>query len=231
MDCENKCGQRIQRNRLKAHQVNTCSKRLVTCAYCTGAFTAETLQPHHRRCRLFPVPCPNRCSAEYAGVPREDMERHLAEDCCANSGVANDEECAITCSFKEAGCTFEANSRQTLEQHVQESTKAHLELMCGVARRQRRRITELSAQLERAATSYSGVLTWKIRDVSAKLAEARTSEGLELVSMPFFTSPSGYRLQASLFLNGNGAGEASHMSVYIKILPGEFDSILKWPFR
>lgn len=36
--------------------------------------------------------------------------------------------------------------------------------------------------------------------------------------------------QASLFLNGNGAGEATHMSVYIKILPGEYDALLRWPF-
>ncbi len=36
--------------------------------------------------------------------------------------------------------------------------------------------------------------------------------------------------QASMFLNGNGVGEGTHVSVYIKILPGEYDSILKWPF-
>lgn len=33
-----------------------------------------------------------------------------------------------------------------------------------------------------------------------------------------------------MFLNGNGVGEGSQVSVYIKLLPGEYDSILKWPF-
>ena len=47
----------------------------------------------------------------------------------------------------------------------------------------------------------------------------------------FYQFQSGYKLQASLFLNGNGGGEGTHMSVYIKILPGEYDSILKWPFK
>ncbi len=42
--CDNKCGARIQRNRLKAHRVNTCSKRMVGCQYCERSFTAETLQ-------------------------------------------------------------------------------------------------------------------------------------------------------------------------------------------
>ena len=37
-------------------------------------------------------------------------------------------------------------------------------------------------------------------------------------------------LQASVFLNGNGAGESSHISAYIKILPGEYDALLRWPF-
>jgi TNF receptor-associated factor 4 len=37
-------------------------------------------------------------------------------------------------------------------------------------------------------------------------------------------------LQASIFLNGNGAGESSHISAYIKILPGEYDALLRWPF-
>ncbi len=75
------------------------------------------------------------------------------------------------------------------------------------------------------------MLVWKVRDFSSRLREARSSEGLELVSVPFFTSQCGYRLQASLFLDGNGSGEGTHLSAYIKILPGEFDSILKWPFR
>ena len=42
--CDNKCGARIARNRLKAHRVNTCSKRMVRCQYCERSFTAETLQ-------------------------------------------------------------------------------------------------------------------------------------------------------------------------------------------
>lgn len=71
---------------------------------------------------------------------------------------------------------------------------------------------------------------WKISDYSAKLAEASTKEGYELVSPPFYTSQFGYKLQASLFLNGNGAGENSHLSLYIKLLPGEYDALLRWPF-
>jgi len=220
--CDNKCGARIARNRLKAHRVNTCSKRLVRCQYCERSFTAETLQAHHRKCNLFPVPCPNRCPV--GSLAREDVESHLESDCLASKQF---------CQFRHAGCPFESGSRAALADHVAAAPSAHLDLMCALARQQQAHIDRLSGQLERAAlTSYDGILTWKIRDFSAKMEEARSSEGgLELVSLPFFTSQSGYKLQASLFINGNGGGEGTHMSVYIKILPGEFDSILKWPFK
>lgn len=78
-----------------------------------------------------------------------------------------------------------------------------------------------------------GTLIWKISDVLEKLEEGRhklCGDGLELISSPFYTSQFGYKLQASVFLNGNGSGENTHVSVYIKILPGEFDALLKWSF-
>lgn len=62
------------------------------------------------------------------------------------------------------------------------------------------------------------------------MQEAKSKDGLELVSPPFFTSQYGYKLQASMFLNGNGPGEGTHVSVYIKVLPGGYDALLKWPF-
>lgn len=77
---------------------------------------------------------------------------------------------------------------------------------------------------------FIGTLVWKISEYSAKMEEARGKDGVELISSPFYTSQFGYKLQASVFLNGNGAGEGTHISVYIKILPGEYDALLRWPF-
>lgn len=76
----------------------------------------------------------------------------------------------------------------------------------------------------------TGTLVWKVNEYSAKFEEARGKDGMELISSPFYTSQFGYKLQASVFLNGNGAGEGTHISVYIKILPGEYDALLRWPF-
>ena len=113
---------------------------------------------------------------------------------------------------------------------MESSKQLHLDLMCSLAHKQQDVIKTLNEQLEKSTTSYNGVLVWKIKNLGQRLLEAK-EEGLELVSAPFYTSQYGYRVQASLFLNGNGGGENSHMSVYIKLLPGEYDSILRWPFK
>lgn len=102
--------------------------------------------------------------------------------------------------------------------------------MCAVVNKQQHQIASLKSAFSRLSVNQTGVLVWKIADYAAKLAEAKSKEGMELVSQPFYTSQYGYKLQASLFLNGNGAGEDSHISVYIKILPGEYDALLRWPF-
>jgi len=215
--CERKCGQKVARNRIKAHQVNTCSKRLVSCKYCERSYTAETLQSHQIKCPKFLVPCPNRCGFNCA---REEIELHMDE--CDYY----EEECP----HAEAGCRWKG-SPLALEKHLADNAKRHLDISLSHTKRQAEYIEKLKMELERAATSYTGVLVWKINDITAKMEEARENEGLELVSLPFYTSQCGYKLQASLFLNGNGGGEDTHMSMYIKILPGEFDSILKWPFK
>lgn len=175
-------------------------------------------QVHHSKCGRYPIPCPNRC--ESGIYCREELESHLKEEC--TSLVA-------CCPFKEAGCRFKG-PRFSLEKHMDECAKQHLTLMCGVVSKQQHQITSLKSALSKLSLNYTGTLIWKISDVTAKLAEAKTKDGVELVSPPFFTSQYGYKLQASVFLNGNGAGEATHLSVYIKILPGEYDALLRWPF-
>ena len=50
-------------------------------------------------------------------------------------------------------------------------------------------------------------------------------------SAPFYTSPYGYRLRASLFPSGTGSGEDTHLSIYIRVIAGDYDALLDWPFR
>ncbi|CAG9771399.1 unnamed protein product [Ceutorhynchus assimilis] len=214
--CENKCGVKIQKRHLSQHKNSDCSKRLLPCRYCSKEFVADTLAIHHVKCPRVPINCPNRCDVNF--LSRENLESHLKEECTISG-----------CFFKEAGCRFKG-SKYVLDKHLEENCQQHLQLICDVVNKQQNQITSLKSSISRLSLNYSGTLIWKISDFSSKIAEAKTKEGMELVSPPFYTSQYGYKLQASLFPYGNGTGEKTHISVYIKILPGEYDALLRWPF-
>ncbi|KYQ49623.1 TNF receptor-associated factor 4 [Trachymyrmex zeteki] len=216
--CENKCGMKVQRRHLGQHKLGECAKRLVACRYCNKEFVFDTLGAHHAKCGRFPVACPHRC--ETAVLPREDLEVHLKDHCTTH---------LLSCTFKDAGCRFKGN-RFSLDKHLEESAKMHLSLMCSLVTKQQHQITSLKSAISKLSLNYTGTLIWKITDYAVKMSEAKAKEGMELVSPPFYTSQYGYKLQASIFLNGNGTGEGSHISIYIKILPGEYDALLRWPF-
>lgn len=217
--CENKCGMKLHRRQLSKHKAVECTKRLVPCRYCSQSFLADTLQAHHTKCARAPVPCPHRC--ELAIVPREELDSHLKDHCAS---------LLTPCVFKEAGCRFKGLRGSAMERHLEECSQQHLVLMCSLVTKQQHQIASLKSAISRLSLNHSGTLVWKIADYTSKFAEARSKEGMELVSPPWYTSQFGYKLQASLFLNGNGAGEGTHISLYIKILPGEFDALLRWPF-
>uniref|UniRef100_UPI00398E830C TNF receptor-associated factor 5-like isoform X1 n=1 Tax=Pristiophorus japonicus TaxID=55135 RepID=UPI00398E830C len=81
------------------------------------------------------------------------------------------------------------------------------------------------------ATGYNGKLIWKICDYRMRKQEAAEGRTLSLFSQPFYTSRCGYRLCARAYLNGDGAGKGTHLSLFFVVMKGEYDSLLLWPFK
>ena len=63
-------------------------------------------------------------------------------------------------------------------------------------------------------------LIWRIDEFGRKMKEAKNGNTPTLFSPPFYTSRHGYRLAASLCLNGDGKGKGTHISAFISILKG-----------
>ena len=51
-----------------------------------------------------------------------------------------------------------------------------------------------------------------------------------LHSAPVFTDRYGYKFCARLYLNGNGLGRGTHISLFFVLMQSEYDSQLAWPF-
>jgi hypothetical protein len=79
--------------------------------------------------------------------------------------------------------------------------------------------------------STDGTLTWRIDNVSEKMADAQSERQTSIYSPIFYSSPTGYKMRARLFLFGDGNARRTHISLFFLLMKGEYDSILKWPFH
>ncbi|CAF3444999.1 unnamed protein product [Rotaria socialis] len=79
--------------------------------------------------------------------------------------------------------------------------------------------------------STDGVLTWRIEHVSEKMADAQSERQTSILSPVFYSSHTGYKMRAKLFLFGDGNARRTHVSLFFVLMKGEYDAILKWPFQ
>ena len=63
-------------------------------------------------------------------------------------------------------------------------------------------------------SSFDGQLLWKITEFSRRKNEAVSGQKVSFYSPCFFTSRYGYKMCARIYLNGDGAGRGTHISVF-----------------
>ncbi|KAM7437730.1 hypothetical protein ABFA07_012689 [Porites harrisoni] len=126
------------------------------------------------------------------------------------------------------------------------NVKRQLEGVQETARRTERRIESIEHTLalrnvtladleeyvrQQEFSSYDGQLFWKITEFARKKNEAVSGQQVSLYSPHFFTSRYGYKMCARIYLNGDGMGRGTHISVFFVVMRGLYDAILRWPFR
>ena len=73
---------------------------------------------------------------------------------------------------------------------------------------------------------------WVIRNYSRRLRRIKLGKSDDPIrSDPFYTGSPGYRLCIWVYLNGRGKSLGSAISVYGKVMAGDYDPILSWPIR
>lgn len=77
----------------------------------------------------------------------------------------------------------------------------------------------------------NGVFIWKIPDIRRRYRDAVDRKTISLYSPPFYTSPHGYRMCIRVYLNGDGIGKGTHISVFFVLMKSEHDCLLSWPFK
>jgi len=90
-------------------------------------------------------------------------------------------------------------------------------------------LNERFDELENA--NYNGVLVWSITNFMKKRHDAIVGKSNSLYSPFFYTGPHGYKMRLRAYLNGDGMGKGTHISLFFVICMGKYDALLPWPFK
>ncbi len=97
------------------------------------------------------------------------------------------------------------------------------------------KITDLESQraprAQQAIHSYNGTLLWKIESYQRKRQDAINGVKPALYSPPFYSAQYGYKMCAKIYMNGDGFGKGSHLSLFFVVIRGDFDPLQTWPFQ
>ena len=127
-----------------------------------------------------------------------------------------------------------------------ENVKRQVETSQETARRTERRMESIEHTLalrnvtladleeyvrQQEFSTYDGQLIWKITEYARRRNEAVSGQQESFYSPCFFTSRYGYKMCARIYLNGDGMGRGTHMSLFFVVMRGQYDALLRWPFR
>ncbi|XP_078498202.1 TNF receptor-associated factor 2 isoform X1 [Lissotriton helveticus] len=129
--------------------------------------------------------------------------------------------------------TLEAYSRQhRLDQEKIESLSTKVRQLERSIGLKDLALTEMEQRvIEAEASTYDGIFIWKITEFARKRQEAIAGRSPAMFSPAFYTSKYGYKMCLRIYLNGDGTGRGTHLSLFFVVMKGQSDALLRWPFN
>ncbi|XP_063334555.1 TNF receptor-associated factor 2 [Pelmatolapia mariae] len=259
MQCKD-CGKKkIPREKFNDH-VKSCAKSKSTCPFsevgCKSMVENGKLCDHevnstmeHLRLLLPLVLSATRARAEGSGAGewQEDSGVGLYRDPNEGAGPTTSVQsvdlekkvnalenivCVLNREVERSSVTMEAFAHQ----HRLDQEK--IENLSNKVRQLERTLTMRDLQLseteqlvrELQFCTYDGIFVWKISDFSRRRQDAVAGRAPAMFSPAFYSSKYGYKMCLRLYLNGDGTGRGTHLSLFFVVMRGKCDALLKWPF-
>lgn len=103
-----------------------------------------------------------------------------------------------------------------------------IDLLCDKLDELEGKVNDLQSEVN---ATRNGKLIWRIENVSSAMKRAVNEGENALFSETIYTGKYGYKLRAVAYPNGIASGKGTHFSLYIMIEQGDYDALLKWPFK
>ncbi|KAG5834180.1 hypothetical protein ANANG_G00258710 [Anguilla anguilla] len=155
------------------------------------------------------------------------------QDLELKTGTFENIVCVLNREVERSHTTLEANGRQhrlDLDKVETLSNKVRqLERTVGLKDLS---IAEMEGRMrEMSATTFDGVFVWRISDFTKKRQDAVAGRAPAMFSPAFYTNKYGYKMCLRIYLNGDGTGRGTHLSLFFVVMRGVSDALLKWPFN
>ncbi|KAL9954677.1 hypothetical protein ACROYT_G042242 [Oculina patagonica] len=222
--CTNQnCLVAVLRKDLDEHVGSLCQWRIMLCKYCSEPHPKCQEEEHNKVCKKYHVECPHNCGStmQREKLQRNQLEFHL--DTAARSHLdlacvklnTNQEEFKET--TRKLECKIDALNHK-LDSQTQLTASLGTKLVTVD-----RKLLKLKQELP--------PFVWRIEGFSVMLKQAKRGKETRIWSDRFLTGAHGYNLMVCIDPNGDADGKNTHVSLYVCICRGLYDSLLPWPFQ
>ena len=230
------CSELFQRSNVSAHQSDQCLKRPFSCEYCKNFDSCyeDVTVKHWPVCGSYLIPCPSKCGKT---LQRQNLKEHITNKCTLT---------IIDCDFQYFGCEVRL-PRQDMSAHLAERLVDHVSLQAEHYKQVATKVVQVEAkllQLEEENKQLQQRVVRLTQDLRAQqictpicpveftmtnfIQKRKKNEEWK---SPFYTYLKGYKICLIVCANGLDSGNGTHVSTYVTLMRGEFDDLLKWPFR
>lgn len=179
------------------------------CEFCGIRDTRSNISKHDEICQKKLVPCPNDLCTEK--IERCGVEGHVTNDC----GYT-----VISCRYVDIGCEVKLK-RHDMPDHERDAAQ-HLAFAMDAILSMKKTVDELESK-SNTTLRQGEPLRLKISDFERKRVNNEPYH-----SSSFYSCQ--YHLEIIVYPNGFGHGKGRYASIYARILQGDYDSELTWPF-
>uniref|UniRef100_A0A665TGG0 TNF receptor-associated factor n=1 Tax=Echeneis naucrates TaxID=173247 RepID=A0A665TGG0_ECHNA len=244
MICEGCAKKKIPREKYVDH-IKFCSKFRTPCRFhvvgCDMSVTPlpppPTLAPTLSVSTSFtPLPSSVGAALELQLHSEKTKVAELGRRCTeleVKSGTFENVVCVLNREVERFATTMEASNRQhKLDQDKIEALSNKVRQLERTVGLKDLTVAEMEGRLrEMSATTFDGIFVWRISDFAKKRQDAIAGRAPAMFSPAFYTSKYGYKMCLRIYLNGDGTGRGSHLSLFFVVMRGLSDALLKWPFN
>ena len=228
LECSNGCKMTLKRKDIPSH-ILVCIKRNYKCPHCLICSRFDEITGQHLpKCPMVPVICPNKCNV--TDIKRKSIESHMT--ICGKR--------KISCKYHSIGCE-EKIPEDEMEKHLDTKKDHHLQLSMDMVVKLTLCLNEITHHdhlpTPLATPLLPPVKEWLVNHSSYPIPpwiikmEGFYSAPLVWYSEPFLSHPGGYQMCLRVYKNGLQSGEGTHLSVFIRMIKGNEDEFLPWPFQ